>query len=752
MAVIKKVDKILAQEFVRQNILTEAAAQQALEAAAQENTALKDYLLDRHLITEDQMIDVFSHLYKIPVFDASQIREDPELVRRVPVKFASYYKIVPVRIEGKVLEIASAQPMDVKFQDDIRVHLGLEPHIVLSKPSEILLAQNRLYGLAADVVDRLAKSRPQDDSAAQDQDAISDIEQTSDEASVTRLVNQILLDAYQKRATDIHIEPYRNKMRVRYRIDGVLMDANVPDAARQFLPSIVSRMKILSNLSIVEKRLPQDGSAVVQTREQNLDLRISTIPTPRGESMVVRILPTNVTVLGLDRLGLEASNLRLFRDLIKRPHGIVLVTGPTGSGKTTTLYACLTEINNPTQKIITLEDPVEYEMEGVTQIQVNPKIGFDFAAGLRSVLRHDPDVIMVGEIRDFETAEIAIRTALTGHLVFSTLHTNDAASSVTRLIEMGLEPFLVTSSIEAFIAQRLVRTICPKCRVEMKTSLLNVRKEISSSLGMALEDVKIFRGEGCPHCNQTGFYGRTAIYEVLVLQERLRQAVLERRNAEQIKKIAVASGMVSLRQDGWKKVVAGLTTPEEVMNVTVQDDEANTVHDTASSAANPSAASSQSGTTQAPAVSESGRSPEGGRVKEHIVLKKVLEAKNEYDSRVYPRLKYRADIRYMIYHQDRIDPRRFRSNDIQHSSVTKDVSAGGVRFISGYALPVETILEVTLVLEAGLPGIHCLAKICRVEDDAFSAMFHLVAFFLDLSSSDRARVEEFVNRKMKEDA
>jgi len=743
MGMIKKVDKILAQEFVQRGILTQEAAQQSLEAVAQDNALLKDYLLEHRLITEDQLMDVFSHLYKIPVFDVSQIQADPELIRRVPVKFANYYKIVPVRIDGKVLEIASAQPLDVKFQDDIRVHLGLEPRIVLAKPSEIILAQNRLYGLAADVLDRLARTRPQGAVEAQDQDeAISDIEQTSDEASVTRLVNQILLDAYQKRATDIHIEPYRNKMRVRYRIDGVLMDANVLDAARQFLPSIVSRMKILSNLSIVEKRLPQDGSAVVQTREQNLDLRISTIPTPRGESMVVRILPTNVTVLGLDRLGLEASNLRLFRDLIKRPHGIVLVTGPTGSGKTTTLYACLTEINNPTRKIITLEDPVEYEMEGVTQIQVNPKIGFDFAAGLRSVLRHDPDVIMVGEIRDFETAEIAIRTALTGHLVFSTLHTNDAASSVTRLIEMGLEPFLVTSSIEAFIAQRLVRMICPKCKTESKTTLLNVREEIASSLGTTMEDVKIFRGQGCTFCNQTGFYGRTAIYEVLVLHERLRQAVLERRNAEQIKQIAVDAGMITLRQDGWKKVVSGLTTPEEVMNVTVPDQRKHSDPARRSVSAEPPAA----------AVSEAGSSAEAGRVREHIVLKKVLEAKNDYDSRVYPRLKYKADIRYTIYHQDKKDPRRFRTNDVQHSSMTKDVSAGGVRFISGYALPTGTILEMTLQLDDSQPGVHCLAKVCRVEDDAFSAMFHLVVFFLDISSSDRARVEDFVSRRIGDSA
>jgi type II secretory ATPase GspE/PulE/Tfp pilus assembly ATPase PilB-like protein len=403
------------------------------------------------------------------------------------------------------------------------------------------------------------------------------------------------------------------------------MDANIPDAARQFLPAIVSRIKIMSNMSIVEKRVPQDGSAVVKTKDQKLDLRISTIPTPRGESMVIRILPTNVTLLGLEHLGLEMSNLRVFRELVKKPHGIVLVTGPTGSGKTTTLYACLNEINNPTRKIITLEDPVEYEVDGITQIQINPKIEFTFAAGLRSVLRHDPDIIMVGEIRDIETAEIAIRTALTGHMVFSTLHTNDAASGVTRLVEMGLEPFLVTSSIEAFVAQRLVRTVCPKCKEEIKTPLLEIRKEIAESLGMEEQEVRMFRGKGCSYCNQTGFYGRTAIYEIMTFNEQLRFAVLERKNAEQIKQIAMKSGMITLRQDGWKKVVDGITTPEEVMNVTVRDHEP--VLSQGPLDENKQAVSVSDG------AGEEGTGDQE-TVKERLVLEKILETKNQYDSRV----------------------------------------------------------------------------------------------------------------------
>jgi type II secretory ATPase GspE/PulE/Tfp pilus assembly ATPase PilB-like protein len=738
---IKHADKILAQQCAAEGFLSQEQLKTVLQDADKKEIILKDYLLQSGLVSEDQLLLVFSKLYNLSIIDVSALNPDPELLKKIPIRFASYYKVLPVRLEGRMVELASSQPLDIKFQDEIRIHLGFEPKIVLAKATDILKAQNRVYGLAADMVARLSKAAPDDDAQRAMSDEIADIEPSSDEASVTRLVNEILLDAHQKRATDIHIEPYRSKLRVRYRIDGVLMDANIPDAARQFLPAIVSRIKIMSNLSIVEKRLPQDGSAVVKTKEQKLDLRVSAIPTPRGESMVIRILPTNVTMLGLEHLGLETSNLRLFRDLVKKPHGIILATGPTGSGKTTTLYACLNEINNPTRKIITLEDPVEYEMEGITQIQINPKIDFTFAAGLRSVLRHDPDIIMVGEIRDIETAEIAIRTALTGHMVFSTLHTNDAASGVTRLVEMGLEPFLVTSSIEAFVAQRLVRTICSKCKEEIKTPLLEIRKEIAESLGMEEQEVRMYRGRGCSHCSQTGFYGRTAIYEIMTFNEQLRLAVLERRNAEQIKQIAMKTGMITLRQDGWKKVVDGITTPEEVMNVTVRD------HEIVFSA-NDTAEKGEPVPTGGDSVIEEQESV--GRVRERVVLDKILETKNQYDSRVYTRFKIKTNIRYAVYHQDRLNPQKFRTNDIQHSSITKDISAGGVRFISGYALPVDTILDMMIQLPGGREGIHCLAKVCRVEDDAFSAMFHLVAFFLDISSADRSRLEEFVNQSLKE--
>jgi type II secretory ATPase GspE/PulE/Tfp pilus assembly ATPase PilB-like protein len=350
-----------------------------------------------------------------------------------------------------------------------------------------------------------------------------------------------------------------------------LIDGNLPPEAKLFLLPMLSRIKIMSNLSITEKRLPQDGSAVVRTNDQDLDLRISTIPTPRGESMVIRILPTKSMRTTLESLGFNKHNATQFRNLITKPHGIIFVTGPTGSGKTTTLYACLNELNRDEHKIITIEDPIEYEMQGITQIQINQKIHFGFAEGLRSILRHDPDIIMVGEVRDLDTAEIAIRTALTGHLVFSTLHTNDAASGISRLIDMGVEPYLVASSVEAFVAQRLVRVICPQCKVEDLDSVPIVREEMVRSLSLPSNNFKIYKGSGCDHCHGTGFFGRTAIYEILPMTEAIRILLSDQPHVEEIKKAAIASGMQTLRQNGWQCVYNGLTTPSEVMYVAAKD-------------------------------------------------------------------------------------------------------------------------------------------------------------------------------------
>jgi type II secretion system protein E len=568
------VNKSFTDTLLKAGLVDENALQTHISEAQRQNQKLSLYLIQQDLIKGEAMIKALSEQLRLDVINLKMVSIDKNVIERVPVKFASYYQFMPVAVDGNRLTVAVFEPLDIHSLDDIRANLGLNVRCVLALPWEIEEALKKYYGLASETIDQILTKEPgKRTKPAKDSSQIEDIERQSEDPSVAKIVNQLIFEAYQKRATDIHIEPYRNKLRFRYRIDGVLIDANLPTEARHFLAAILSRIKIIANLSITEKRLPQDGSAVVKTKDQTLDLRISTIPTPHGESMVIRILPTTTTLLDLEKLGFNTDNAKRFRDLIRRPHGVIFVTGPTGSGKTTTLYACLNEINDLTRKIITIEDPIEYEMEGVTQIQVNPNIDFTFATGLRSILRHDPDILMVGEVRDLETAEIAIRTALTGHLVFSTLHTNDAASAVTRLVDMGVEPYLVASSVQAFVAQRLVRVICPHCKVEDTKLVEEVRQEIAESLGLSdPAGIKIFKGNGCDHCNNTGYYGRTAIYEILEVNEMVRSAILEKPRAEEIKKIAVLSGMRTLRQDGWMNVANGVTTPAEVLNVTIKEE------------------------------------------------------------------------------------------------------------------------------------------------------------------------------------
>ncbi len=566
-------NKTLVDVLVKRGLLTSDDAEDYIAKAKLERKNLNTYLIRHGVVSDAEIIDALSKELNLPVINLKSIDVSQAVIDRVPVKFASFYKFMPLSIEGNVLSIAIASPLDVRIEDDIRVHLGFEPKGVLALKGDINEALKKYYGLASDTIDKILTKDPHKRKVDVTQEAwVEDIEKKSEDPSVSKLVNQIILEAYQKRATDIHIEPYRDKMRLRYRIDGVLVDANLPVEAKIFLLPMLSRIKIMANLSITEKRMPQDGSTVVRTNEQDLDLRISTIPTLRGESMVIRILPTKSMRNNLESLGLNAHNAARFRQLIQRPHGIIFVTGPTGSGKTTTLYACLHEINKDDRKIITIEDPVEYEMEGVTQIQVNPKLSFGFAEGLRSVLRHDPDIIMVGEVRDLDTAEIAIRTALTGHLVFSTLHTNDASSGITRLIDMGVEPYLVASSVEAFVAQRLVRLICPKCKEEDEDASLDVKNEICCSLRIPLAQLKVYKGRGCDQCNKTGFLGRTAIYEILEMNEQIRGMLTGKPRTEHIKQAAVKNGMVTLRQNGWQYVVGGMTTLAEVLYVTAKDD------------------------------------------------------------------------------------------------------------------------------------------------------------------------------------
>jgi type II secretory ATPase GspE/PulE/Tfp pilus assembly ATPase PilB-like protein len=490
-------------------------------------------------------------------------------VDKVHVRVAWHYEFMPVSFSGKTLTIAVNLPLSIRAEDEIRLSLGCEVNMLLARKDQILDSLKKYYGLAADTVDRMmGYGRADFGDQGLSFSGIEDIEKKAEEASVARLVNQIILEAYKKRATDIHIEPYRGKVSLRYRIDGKLHDQPVSDDFMRFLPPILSRVKIIANLNIVERRVPQDGKAIVKITDQVLDLRVSFMPTPHGESVVIRILPAKVR-WDLANLGLLKDDVAKFDALLKNTSGILLVTGPTGSGKTTTLYSCIDKINTKDRKILSIEDPIEYEITGITQIQVNPEVGLTFARGLRSMLRQDPDVMMVGEIRDKETAEIAIRVALTGHLVLSTLHTNDAASGVTRLMDIGIPPYLLESTVKAFIAQRLVRVICDGCSEEDRGVQQSVKERIVRSMGSgSVHALKVYKGRGCEKCSFTGFHGRTAIFEILELTDEIRKMITLGSMASEINKVAVEkNGMRTLLQDGWIKVARGITTPDEILNV-----------------------------------------------------------------------------------------------------------------------------------------------------------------------------------------
>ncbi len=734
---MKRVDRILLDALVKNNVLSESEVHNYLADAEKTGDSLKDFLLKNELVTEKQILVALSQSANLEIIALSRIKVEKDLIEKVPIKFVWYYKFLPVQLVNNILTVAVSFPMDIRIQDELRVHLGFEVNCVIAEESQLLDAIKKYYGFASDTIDKImSKEQPQGASISSSDSGqwVEDLELRSEDPTVSNLVNQIILEAYKKRATDIHIEPYRNRVRFRYRIDGSLVDANLPEKVRHFLPQILSRIKILANLSITEKRLPQDGSAVVKTKEDHLDLRISTMPTPRGESMVIRILPTKVMLFSLEKLGFDGESLQVFRQLIKKPHGIIFMTGPTGSGKTTTLYACLNEINSSERKIITIEDPVEYEMDGITQVQVNQKISFNFSTGLRSLLRHDPDIMMVGEVRDVETAEIAIRTALTGHLVFSTLHTNDAASGITRLIDMGVEPYLVASSVEAFVAQRLIRVICPKCKEENKEIPSAVKDEISQSLNISnLKDIKVFKGKGCEHCNNTGYYGRSAIYEILIIDDNIQSAVLEKPRADHIKKIAMQQGMLTLRQNGWKAVLDGITTPFEVLNVTAKDE-----------------------------LNDQEKIARQVIFDSKEMIKKFKEFRFEkseergpwvsqynYEGRIYKRFFGPVPIRYTVLQDDPANPGAFITDGIEYPTTTEDISAGGLRFITKDLIPVGSILEMKIHLKDVEHTVGCLTKVCRVEKDTMEKIYTVMVYFLDISSADRATIDRYVEKNVK---
>ncbi len=501
----------------------------------------------------------------LPAVEAALISpEARRLAGLIPSDVACKYKVVATGMAGDCLHVALQDPSDIALLDEIRWLLNRDLSANAADPEQIDEALKQLYGFGAETLGHLLTDAAGSAYVNLVAGRTSDLDEGGEEASIVRFVNELMIESFHERATDIHIEPSAAKLRVRYRIDGILYEIPVPESLQHLHTAIVSRIKIMANLNIAEQRLPQDGRIKVRTGERELDLRISILPTPYGEAVNLRILNSSQVTLSLGTLGLLPRDLDLIEKLILKPHGILLVTGPTGSGKTTTLYSCLNRLNQVDRKIITVEDPIEYQLDGITQIQVNPKIGLTFAQGLRSMLRHDPDVMLVGEIRDHETAEVTIQVAMTGHLVFSTLHTNDAASAVARLANMGIEPYLIAASIECIVAQRLVRKICPYCKT-LQTSFNGRHETVQRLFG---PHAALHRGVGCDQCKHSGYLGRTAIYEFIVVDDEIREHIVSKTPANRLRQIAIEKGMVSLRADGIEKIEKGITTLDEVFRVT----------------------------------------------------------------------------------------------------------------------------------------------------------------------------------------
>ncbi len=529
---------------------------------------LHTLIIERGLAKEDEVLAALAEELSLEVVDLTNATVEADVLKTMPSRLVHRRSLMPLRRENGSLIVATGDPFDVYSLDELQTLTGLHVRPVLASPKEIARLIRTHFGVGGETVTQMVAERSDTLELLQETETDdSELAKMAQEASVVKLVNEILIEAVNDRASDIHIEPEEHGLRIRYRIDGILQIETLPPEIHRFQAAIISRLKIMARLNIAEKRLPQDGRIKMRVQGREIDVRVSIIPMLHGEGIVLRILDKGRMVFNLANVGMFPDTYKLFGKLIERPHGIILVTGPTGSGKTTTLYSGLNEIKDETLKIITVEDPVEYHTEGISQIQVHSKIGLTFAAGLRSILRHDPDVILIGEIRDLETAESAIQASLTGHLVFSTLHTNDAPSAFTRLIDMGIEPFLVASTIEGVMAQRLVRTICSECKVAYHPEHHEVPDDFPKGDG----PLTLHKGTGCRACHQTGFRGRLGIFELMVTGDTIRELCVQRVNASAIRNQALKEGMITLRQDGWRKVLAGLTTIDEVARVTKGD-------------------------------------------------------------------------------------------------------------------------------------------------------------------------------------
>ncbi len=534
-----------------------------------ENIPVEEHLIHSGLIGEEDFLSAAEDFFGVPFATKDDFPQELLLVNNLPIQFMKEAKFIPARLTDKELTVIMSDPLDFYTIDALRLATSYEIRVLAGRENEILDAIERYYGTGVTSMEKIIEdidSIPE--YQAEDEENVDHLRDMASEGPVIRLVNLIITKAIELRASDIHFEPFEDQFRIRYRIDGVLHDVESPPKRLQ--SAIVSRVKIMAKLNIAERRLPQDGRIMLRVKGKEIDFRVSSIPTIYGESIVLRILDKSSIVLDIEKIGFPEDTLGDFKELIESPHGIILVTGPTGSGKTTTLYCALQKINSAEKKIITVEDPVEYQLRGVNQIQVKPSIGLTFANALRSIVRQDPDVILIGEIRDAETAEIAIHSALTGHLVLSTLHTNDAPSAITRLIDMGMEDYLLSSTIIGILAQRLVRIACPFCQEPYSPPPV-IMKEMKLN-GMDLANMKISEVRGCEKCSNTGYWGRSGIFEFLKITEDIRRFILGKKDSSIIKEAARKNGMRTLREDGWLKVKQGITTISEVLRVTQEEE------------------------------------------------------------------------------------------------------------------------------------------------------------------------------------
>jgi general secretion pathway protein E len=570
--VTEMVDR-LRERLLRKAGLSQAQIDEVLAAERESGQGLDQVLLGRNLLPEGRCLEFFGEFLGFEVRQSLEGASVPPLfIQQVPVQFARTHHLIALDDRDGKLHVATARPLEIQPMDDLATMLHSEVVPILAPRSEIASLINRAYRHKADGVDEALEDIEAQDivGLAQTIEESEDLLDVANKAPIIKLVNMLMFQALKLRASDIHLQPYQERLQVRMRIDGVLYDTEaIPKRAQE---AIISRVKVMGKMDIAERRLPQDGRASIRIGDGDVDVRISSVPVTYGERIVLRILDKTTKVYTLDQIGLTVDNRRIIERYINYSHGMIFVTGPTGSGKTTTLYASLAAINSPTLNILTIEDPVEYNLDGISQVQVNVKKGLTFATGLRSFLRQDPDVMMVGEVRDNETADIAIRAALTGHLVFSTVHTNDSASTVTRMLDIGVEPYLVSSSLLLVVAQRLVRTVCPHCKepTDPEQKTLYQLEDLKLSPDQ-FPGGRVMIGKGCDECFHSGFSGRTAIYEVLPIDAIIQEQIVNKATASEIKRGALERGLRTLRMDGVDKLLQGMTTPEEVLRVTQLD-------------------------------------------------------------------------------------------------------------------------------------------------------------------------------------